>query len=50
MIDINNYENELLLSAGYSEKEIANMTPNQKRSYALEIEQEIEAIEASLWN
>lgn len=48
MIDINNYENELLLSAGYSEKEIANMTPNQKRSYALEIEQEIEAIEASL--
>lgn len=48
MIDINNYENELLLSAGYSEKEIANMTPNQKRSYALEIEQEIEAIEALL--
>ena len=50
MIDINNYENELLLTAGYSEKDIANMTPNQKRSYALEIEQEIEAIEASLWN
>ena len=48
MIDINNYENELLLSAGYSEKEIANMTLNQKRSYALEIEQEMEAIEASL--
>ena len=48
MIDINNYENELLLTAGYSKKEIANMTPNQKRSYALEIEQEIEAIEASL--
>ncbi len=50
MININDYENELLLTAGYSEKEIANMTPNQKRSYALEIEQEIEAIEASLWN
>ena len=48
MIDINNYENELLLSAGYSEKEIANMTLNQKRSYALEIEQEMEVIEASL--
>jgi len=48
MININDYENELLLTAGYSEKEIANMTPNQKRSYALEIEQEIEAIEASL--
>lgn len=48
MIDINNYENELLLTAGYSEKEIANMTPNQKRSYALEIEQEMEAIEAAL--
>ena len=48
MIDINNYENELLLSAGYSEKEIANMTLNQKRSYALEIEMELEAIEASL--
>ena len=50
MININDYENELLLTAGYSEKEIANMTPNQKRSYALEIEQEMEAIEASLWN
>ena len=50
MIDINNYENELLLSAGYSEKEIANMTPNQKRSYALEIEMELEEIEAALWN
>ena len=48
MIDINNYENELLLSAGYSEKEIANMTQNQKRTYALQIEQELEAIEASL--
>tara|TARA_Y100000287_G_scaffold26679_1_gene18594 strand:+ start:5241 stop:5387 length:147 start_codon:yes stop_codon:yes gene_type:complete len=48
MININDYENELLLTAGYSEKEIANMTPNQKRSYALEIEQEMEAIEASL--
>ena len=50
MININDYENELLLTAGYSEKEIANMTPNQKRSYALEIEMELEAIEASLWN
>ena len=48
MININDYENELLLTAGYSEKEIANMTPNQKRSYALEIEMEMEAIEASL--
>ena len=48
MININDYENELLLSAGYSEKEIANMTQNQKRSYALEIEMELEAIEASL--
>jgi len=48
MIDINNYENELLLTAGYSEKEIANMTDRQKRSYALEIEAELQAIEESI--
>ena len=48
MIDINNYENNLLLTAGYSTQEIEAMTQNQKRSYALEIEAELEAIEASL--
>lgn len=47
MIDINNYENELLLSAGYSAQEITAMTISQKRNLALEIEQEIEAIKAS---
>ena len=48
MIDINNYENELLLSAGYSATEISAMPVNRKRNLALEIEQEIEAINASI--
>lgn len=48
MIDINNYENELLLSAGYSAQEITAMPTNRKRNLALEIEQEIEAINASI--
>ena len=48
MIDTNNYENELLLMAGYSEAEILAMSTSQKRNLALEIEREMEAIGASL--
>ena len=48
MININNYETELLIEAGYSTKEIEAMSPSRKRNLALEIEMELEAINLSI--
>lgn len=48
MININNYENELLLAAGYSKQEIADMSQHRRRNLALEIEMELEAAGESI--
>lgn len=48
MIDINNYENELLLTAGYTADEINEMSNHRRRNLATEIEMELEAIGASI--
>jgi hypothetical protein len=43
-----NYETELLKAAGYTDQEIAAMSQNRKRNLALEIEMELEAINAAI--